>query len=207
LKFPFINDLLIILVVRFPFFDHNAPPIKLIQDCCRDIELWLQDNPLHIVGINCKAGKGRTGLIICCYLLHCKQCQTTDEALELYGQKRTKDGKGVTIASQIRYIRYYEQLLKDMDQNIPVAPKLNLLKLRMSSSPKINGNQYAIIEINNKVTHSSRSKLTVIDRKKKNYEVNVEGMVEGDCKITLALDNGNKKNYKNLPFLVQHRIC
>jgi len=180
-------------VVRFPFFDHNAPPIKLIQDCCIDIHKWLTEDAAHIVGINCKAGKGRTGLIICCYMLHSGACESTDAALEMYGHKRTKDGKGVTIASQIRYIRYYERLLKEMNQTIPIPPKLTLLKLHITSSPKINGNgdQYVIIEMNNKVTH--RSKEMVVERKKKNYNVPVDGVVEGDCKITLAIYTGNKK--------------
>jgi len=151
-------------VVRYPFYDHNAPPVQLIQNCCIDIEKWLED-PHHIVGINCKAGKGRTGLIICCFLLHTGICQSTDDALKLYGNKRTKDGKGVTIASQIRYIRYYEMLLKQMNKQIPPATKLRLTKLQISYCPKINGNQYVIIEINNKITH--RSEESVIDKKKK----------------------------------------
>lgn len=54
---------------------------------------WLNEDANHVVGINCKAGKGRTGLIICCYLLYSKTCATTDEALKLYGEKRTKNGK------------------------------------------------------------------------------------------------------------------
>jgi len=77
-------------VSRYPFFDHNAPPIKLIQECLTDVEKWLAADEYNMVGINCKAGKGRTGLIICCYLLQSRQCSTTDEALELYGKRRTK---------------------------------------------------------------------------------------------------------------------
>jgi len=151
-------------VEQFPFFDHNAPPIKLIQDCCINIHDWLS-NDKHIVGINCKAGKGRTGLIICCYLLHCGACTTTDEALARYGNKRTKDGKGVTIASQIRYIHYYERLLKDMAQQIPIAPKLTLTTLIITSAPKLTGNQYVLLEIDNKLRHKSEE--TPVDRKKK----------------------------------------
>lgn len=45
-------------VSRYPFYDHNAPSVQLIQDCCNDIDQWLKESDQHIVGINCKAGKG-----------------------------------------------------------------------------------------------------------------------------------------------------
>lgn len=89
----------------------------------------------HIVAINCKAGKGRTGLIICCYLLHCGICDTTEEALEYYGTRRTSNGKGVTIASQQRYIRYYEEILNS--GRVPSRKRLNIVKLKVYGWPKL----------------------------------------------------------------------
>jgi len=142
------------------------------------------------VGINCKAGKGRTGLIICCYLLHSGFCTSTDEALEYYGKKRTKDGKGVTIASQIRYIRYYEKIIKDLNSIIPPAPKVILSKLIIPYPAKIAGQPLAWIEINNIVTH--RTNEVTLGKKAKGYEIAVEGMCEGDCKIQILHKQGRK---------------
>jgi len=95
----------------FPFNDHAPCPIKLILDFCVDICLYLIANPKGVAAIHCKAGKGRTGVMIVSYLIFSGLCQTTEEALAHYASQRTLNNKGVTIPSQIRYIKYFESFL------------------------------------------------------------------------------------------------
>ena len=95
----------------FPFNDHAPCPIKLILDFCVDICLYLSTNPRGVAAIHCKAGKGRTGVMIVCYLVFSGFCTTADEALKHYAKQRTMNNKGVTIPSQIRYIKYFESFL------------------------------------------------------------------------------------------------
>jgi len=97
----------------FPFRDHNAPPLKLIGEFCKSVDAWLVADSKHVVAIHCKAGKGRTGLLICCWLLHAGICKTAKDAIDFFAAARTDDNSGVTIPSQIRYIEYYEKILQN----------------------------------------------------------------------------------------------
>ena len=99
-------------VALFPSLDHNPCSVKLLLEFCVDICLFLILNLDSVAAVHCKAGKGRTGVMICCYLVFSGLCKNTEEAVNYYGVMRTTDMKGVTIPSQIRYIKYFETFLK-----------------------------------------------------------------------------------------------
>lgn len=48
----------------------QAPPLPLVSDFCHQVADWLQKDPQNIAVVHCKAGKGRTGTMICCYLVY-----------------------------------------------------------------------------------------------------------------------------------------
>ncbi|CAM9390789.1 unnamed protein product, partial [Ectocarpus fasciculatus] len=120
------------IVERFPFDDHNPCALKMIEKFCFSVDTYLAQHPNNVVGIHCKAGKGRTGLMIACYLLHSAQCHSAEAALEHFAKQRTMDNKGVTIPSQIRYVHYYEALLRSSEM---VSYAYQIMSIRFNSVP------------------------------------------------------------------------
>lgn len=128
-------------VACFPFDDHNCPTLHRILDFCKNVHSWLSSDPKRVVAVHCKAGKGRTGLMIACYLIYSGKCSNAKEALALFGTQRTKDGKGVTIPSQQRYVHYFAEFIGEhaMDKRKEVlyrtGPPVVLWMVRFSDVP------------------------------------------------------------------------
>ena len=55
-----------------------------------------------MAAVHCKAGKGRTGLVVVCYLMYSGLRPDAATARAYYDRERTKDSKGLTIISQAR---------------------------------------------------------------------------------------------------------
>ena len=119
----------------YPFVDHEAPPLILIIPFCEDAKEFLGEDEKNIVAIHCKAGKGRTGTFVCCLMIYLKIFETADESLAYYGMMRAGDGRGVTIPSQIRYVHYFEEMMKNKINPTVNPKKLIIRKIKMISIP------------------------------------------------------------------------
>lgn len=122
-------------VVLFPFGDHQTPALRMIIEFCENAEQWLLADSRNTVVVHCKAGKGRTGIMICALLMYMGRCEGPEEALRLFARKRTTDGCGVTIPSQRRYIFYFYKLLRS-GKTVPSPVLLQLHQIRLSGLPK-----------------------------------------------------------------------
>lgn len=117
----------------FPFDDHNAPPLLMIEPFCKHVQEHLGKDPANVAVVHCKAGKGRTGVMISAWLLFSKQWSNADEALRFFAAARTEDQKGVTIPSQNRYVHYFDYSLKN---SLPPARPYAITRVRFFTTPK-----------------------------------------------------------------------
>lgn len=124
----------------YPFDDHNPPEFGQMRPFCEDVSRWLDEHDKNVAVVHCKAGKGRTGLMICAYLLHRRLYKTADDVLKYYGSMRTLDTKGVTIPSQRRYVDYYAAMISEGLQYNPV--KMYLTSIVIDPLPQLGLGQH-----------------------------------------------------------------
>lgn len=101
-------------VARFMHDDHNPPLFPTFIHMFKRVDSFLAMDPLNVVAVHCKGGKGRTGTAISALLLAQYPHLYSHQVLRLFASRRTdgsKGGKlqGVAGASQIRYIQYVEK--------------------------------------------------------------------------------------------------
>eukprot|EP01102_Stenamoeba_stenopodia_P002524 TRINITY_DN12360_c0_g1_i1.p1 TRINITY_DN12360_c0_g1~~TRINITY_DN12360_c0_g1_i1.p1 ORF type:complete len:498 (+),score=102.62 TRINITY_DN12360_c0_g1_i1:32-1495(+) len=128
-------------VWRFPVEDHNCPTLKTILDFCEQAKPFMEESTENVLGIHCKGGKGRSGTMVCCWLLYNGDFITAEQVMTHFGKKRTdafKKGKiqGVETASQVRYVRYWDKLCKN-GKTIPEHSGIALTSIKVTMTPKM----------------------------------------------------------------------
>jgi phosphatidylinositol-3,4,5-trisphosphate 3-phosphatase/dual-specificity protein phosphatase PTEN len=125
-------------VLPFMMDDHHPPALSIFLPFCEHVHNWLSADPANVIVVHCKAGKGRTGVMICAYLLYSGHCRSTQEALDFYAENRTLDLKGVTIPSQRRYVDYFAQMLAN--HRHPKSVHMVIKSVHLLPTPTLGGN-------------------------------------------------------------------
>lgn len=94
---------------------------------------FLEQKLDNICIVHCLAGKGRTGTIICCYLMYCGRFKSPEKVMQYYAKKRfEKEGLGVNQPCQIRYVHYFHNILQQ--KSVLPIPK-RVLNIRIQERP------------------------------------------------------------------------
>ena len=101
----------------------------------------------NIAYIHCDDGKGNTGTLISCYLLFCRFADSAESAILYYANKRFRDSTVVNQPSQLRYIYYFEQVLKSKTY---IPKRIVVDKIFLESLPKFK-NKFKIMTMINDV--------------------------------------------------------
>jgi len=172
------------MVAIYPFDDHSPPEFSLLKPFCLDVLRWLSADPNNIAAVHCKAGKGRTGLMICAYLLHSGYIKGVENVLNYYASKRTFDCKGVTLPSQRRYVAYFASKLERDLEYSPV--KMLLTQIRIKSPPSLGAHRAHIqVQVHQKLAPHFDSELFPVVSGEKEVVANLSQplLLNGDVKM------------------------
>ncbi|KAJ8314351.1 hypothetical protein KUTeg_008912, partial [Tegillarca granosa] len=58
-------------IERVDIDDHNVPILSDMIEFCKNVREWLSADEENVIAVHCKGGKGRTGTLICTWLVDC----------------------------------------------------------------------------------------------------------------------------------------
>merc|ERR1719219_1868153 len=123
-------------VERVLIDDHNVPTCEQMLEFADSVRSWLAQNQDNVIVVHCKGGKGRTGTMICVWLIESGVFSSAALSLDYFGNRRTdtnvsKKFQGVETPSQSRYVGYYE-VMKNNGRLLPDETRLKLTEIHIS---------------------------------------------------------------------------
>ena len=117
------------------WLDHNSPPLLRLIEVVTGIHEFLEADPLNVVVVHCKAGRGRTGTAISSYLLYSKLFEIPKDAIDFFNVRRSTTGRGVENPSQVRSVEYIHAWMHETIPNALVFKPPTVLFRRMIMYP------------------------------------------------------------------------
>ncbi|KAK3522178.1 hypothetical protein QTP70_026994 [Hemibagrus guttatus] len=125
-------------VERVMIDDHNVPSLEDMLRYTASVREWMAADSRNIIAIHCKGGKGRTGTMVCTWLIDSDQFESAQDSLDYFGERRTDKSmsskfQGVETPSQSRYVGYYEVMKNKYNRQLPPSKSLKIKSLRIHS--------------------------------------------------------------------------
>ncbi|XP_026129353.1 putative tyrosine-protein phosphatase TPTE isoform X2 [Carassius auratus] len=203
-------------VERVMIDDHNVPSLEdmlVYTACVRD---WMAADPSNVIAIHCKGGKGRTGTMVCTWLIDSDQFENAQESLDYFGERRTDKSmsskfQGVETPSQSRYVGYYEIMKNQYNRQLPLQKSLKIKSIRIHSIAGVGKGNGSDLKV--KIIVKRELVFQCVCAKQQNCAVfpdtgnNAvvislqEGpVVTGDVKVMFESSAGLPKGYEDCPF-------
>ncbi|XP_017344569.1 putative tyrosine-protein phosphatase TPTE isoform X1 [Ictalurus punctatus] len=125
-------------VERVMIDDHNVPSLEDMLRYTASVREWMAADSRNTIAIHCKGGKGRTGTMVCTWLIDSDQFESAQDSLDFFGERRTDKSmsskfQGVETPSQSRYVGYYEIMKSKYNRQLPPPKTLKIKSLRIHS--------------------------------------------------------------------------
>eukprot|EP00056_Hartaetosiga_gracilis_P001465 m.45051 g.45051 ORF g.45051 m.45051 type:complete len:514 (-) comp10650_c0_seq2:829-2370(-) len=125
-------------VVRCSIDDHNVPLLREILEFCEDADTFLSSDENNVIAVHCKGGKGRTGTMICSYLLYSGKFDRAKDALDYFALRRSdyavsQQYQGVQTPSQGRFVTYFQEVVNTYGKKIPPLKENTITRMRVHS--------------------------------------------------------------------------
>ncbi|KAM6985377.1 putative tyrosine-protein phosphatase TPTE [Aplochiton taeniatus] len=196
--------------------DHNVPALEDMLKYTAGVREWMAADPRNIIAIHCKGGKGRTGTLVCTWLIDSDQFDSAQDSLDYFGERRTDKSRsskfqGVETPSQSRYVGYYEVMKNKFNRQLPPPQSLRVKSLRIHSIAGVGRGDGSDLKV--KIIVRKELVFQCVCAKQENCSVFPDTgsnevvislqngpVVCGDVKVMFESSAGLPKGYENCPF-------
>ena len=176
-------------VYKVNWFDYHVIPLNTLIELAYFVKEFL-NKPIDLskgqngVFIHCKHGKGRTGTLTNVVLMSIYQVNAR-EANEFFSQKRYVYNNAVTVESQLRYIKYWEEVHtmgeNDFKTFTSQTTKFLIKSVKINDRSSTSGNLFQI-KIGNITMNTAVKFHITADTKINNvYEIDSEEVTSDIC--------------------------
>ncbi|XP_013398292.1 phosphatidylinositol 3,4,5-trisphosphate 3-phosphatase TPTE2 isoform X1 [Lingula anatina] len=203
-------------VERVYIDDHNVPELKDMITFAKSVEAWMNEDQNNIIAVHCKGGKGRTGTMICTWLVHCGLFEQAHESLDYFGRRRTDQSvgskfQGVETPSQSRYVGYFEKIKKNFNEELPPDKRLRMTQIKITGITGVgngDGSDLSMMLFKDKVERfncqfgtNTNCKLTHVQEEDFiSIELEDSPILVGDIKVRFTSTAKIPIGYDNCPF-------
>ncbi|XP_053564371.1 phosphatidylinositol 3,4,5-trisphosphate 3-phosphatase TPTE2 isoform X2 [Bombina bombina] len=196
--------------------DHNVPALADMLTFTGSVRAWMAEDPNNVIAIHCKGGKGRTGTMVCTWLVDSDQFESAKESLDYFGERRTDTRlstkfQGVETPSQSRYVTYYEIVKNKFKLQLPPEKKLRIRSIRIHSIQgvgKSNGRDLKVQILMKKevvfqcICETQENCKLFFDAGNNSVVISLEGcpVISGDIKVRFESSTKLPKGYDDCPF-------